>query len=54
MMICVVSGSGSCPPDAQDWSFVTFLIVLVLAITAYKAWKVYLKRRYPLEGDIDD
>jgi hypothetical protein len=37
-----------------DWSLAAVLIVLILAIAAFKAFKVWVKRKYPLERDLDD
>lgn len=52
MNICIVSGDGSCPPDnGGDWSLAVVLIVLILAIAAYKSFKAWLRRRYPLPDD---
>jgi hypothetical protein len=40
--------------DPEDWSFATVLIVLILAIAAFNAFKVWAKRKYPLPRDADD
>jgi hypothetical protein len=53
MMVCIIGGDGgSCPPS--DWTDLIIPVVLILAIAGFKAWKVYLKRVYPLERDFDD
>jgi predicted Abi (CAAX) family protease len=53
MIICIASDPTVCPETA-DWSFTTIVIVLILAIAAFKAFKLWVKRKYPLDRDFDD
>jgi hypothetical protein len=52
MMICIAGGGvGSCPTPPSDWTDAIIPVVLILAIAGFKAWKVYLMRKYPLQDD---
>jgi hypothetical protein len=56
MIICIASDHAMCPAADQnpDWSLAAVLIVLILAIAAFKTFKVWAKRKYPRDGDVDD
>jgi hypothetical protein len=41
MMVCIAPGNGVCP-SGEDWSSAAVVIVLILAIAGYKAWRTWL------------
>lgn len=45
-MVCIASGTGTCP--SADWPDIAVVMTLIVAIAGYKAFKLWVRHRYPL------